>query len=410
VPWAVLEPEEGQFNWSLFDTPAERWIAKGKRIALRVTCSESWMRYATPKWVQDAGANGVDYEWPNGPKEGGRMWDPDFMDPVFLQKLDEFLTVMARRYDGNPNVAFIDIGSFGMWGEGHTGRSSRLSEPQTKTAVLRHTELYLRQFKQTLLVLNDDMVVSRQPDGHYAAVDYALAHGVTLRDDSIMVRPPPNAWHNAAMAQDFWPTLPVILETGHYGTTKERNAWSGELLLKSVEDYHASYMSVHWWPRELLNENREAIDRVNLRLGYRLQPREMSWPRQVSISTPFTVETKWANAGVAPCYEGGFWALTLKDDNGGIVSVNVNEGFDVRQLKPGPPGQAPVQSSSAEFIIGRMHQDPLRTFGPTTKPGTCEVFISVGRRDGTPRIALPLPNSDGQLRYKLGTMRVNREQ
>ena len=35
---------------------------------------------------------------------------------MFLEKLDHFLAAMARRYDGNPNVAFIDIGSFGMWG------------------------------------------------------------------------------------------------------------------------------------------------------------------------------------------------------------------------------------------------------------------------------------------------------
>ena len=47
VPWAFLEPAEGQFNWSLFDTPAQRWIAKGRKIAMRVSCSESWMRYAT---------------------------------------------------------------------------------------------------------------------------------------------------------------------------------------------------------------------------------------------------------------------------------------------------------------------------------------------------------------------------
>ena len=48
VPWAFLEPEEGKFNWALFDTPAQRWIAKGKRVALRVTCSENWMALATP--------------------------------------------------------------------------------------------------------------------------------------------------------------------------------------------------------------------------------------------------------------------------------------------------------------------------------------------------------------------------
>jgi hypothetical protein len=136
----------------------------------------------------------------------------------------------------------------------------------------------------------------------------------------------------------------------------------------------------------------------------------MSWPKEVAISAPFTVETKWANAGVAPCYESGFWALTLKDRKNGIVSVNVNDDFDLRQLQPGAPGEAPVQSSSAQFIVGRMQKDPLGTFGPTTKPGTYDVFVSVGQRDGTRRIALPLPNSDGQLRYKLGTMRVNREQ
>ena len=48
VPWAFLEPEEGKFNWALLDTPAQRWIAKGKRVAFRVTCSENWMPYATP--------------------------------------------------------------------------------------------------------------------------------------------------------------------------------------------------------------------------------------------------------------------------------------------------------------------------------------------------------------------------
>ena len=30
IPWAFLEPEEGKFNWAIVDTPAQRWIAKGK--------------------------------------------------------------------------------------------------------------------------------------------------------------------------------------------------------------------------------------------------------------------------------------------------------------------------------------------------------------------------------------------
>lgn len=118
VPWAFLEPEEGHFNWALLDTPAQRWIARGKRVALRVTCSENWLRFATPEWVKNAGAKGTFYEFGKGPSEKGGSWDPDFADPVFLGKLERFLAAMAARYDGNPNVAFVDIGTFGLWVKG----------------------------------------------------------------------------------------------------------------------------------------------------------------------------------------------------------------------------------------------------------------------------------------------------
>lgn len=48
----------------------------------------------------------------------------------------------------------------------------------------------------------------------------------------------------------------------------------------------------------------------------------------------------------------------------------------------------------------------LSGIGPTTRPGTCGVFISVGLRDGTPRIALSLTGDDGQRRYRLGTVKL----
>ncbi|MEK7675329.1 MAG: DUF4832 domain-containing protein [Verrucomicrobiota bacterium] len=406
VPWSFLEPKEGEFNWPLFDTPAQRWIAKGKQIAIRVSCSESWMRHATPKWVQDAGAKGVEFEFGKGPKPGGPLWDPDYLGPIFLQKLENFLAAMARRYDGNANVAFIDVGSFGMWGEGHTGFSSRLSEEQTLAVARRHIDLHVKHFQRTLLCISDDVAGSGKPGRHFPAMDYALSKGVTLRDDSILVQAPPHSWYHAEMAQEFWPKLPVILEHEHYGGSKARGAWSGDLLAKSVEEYHASYMSIHWWPREELNENREAIARINRRLGYRLQFREMSWPAEVALGQPFVVETAWANAGVAPCYGGAFWAFTLKDEKGGIVSAHVDESFDLRNLEVGPPDEAPVRKLQSHLVIAFRHMDPVGTFVLPTKLGAYDVFLSAGLRDGTPRIALPMADGDGQRRYKVGTIRV----
>lgn len=406
VPWAYLEPREGEFNWALLDTPAQRWAAKGKRIALRITCSESWIRYATPRWVRDAGAKGTEFEFGKGPRPGGPLWDPDYLDPVFLKKLGAFLAAMAKRYDNNPNVAFIDVGSFGMWGEGHTGFSSRLNPEQTLKVTKAHIDLYKQHFPRTLLCISDDVDGPSNPGPDFPAMQYALSLGVTLRDDSIMVQPPPNSWYHANMAQAFWPKLPVILEHEHYGPSKKRGAWSGDLLLKSIEEYHASYMSIHWWPRELLEENREAIARVNRRLGYRIQLKEMSWPAEVALGEPFTVETSWANAGVAPLYDEAFWCLTLKDEKGGVVSVNTDEGFDLRTLEPGPEGNPPVKKRPSRVVIAMNHLDPQGNHAPPTKPGLYDVFVSVGKRDGSPVIALPLKDGDGLRRYKVGQIRL----
>ncbi len=397
VPWAFVEPEEGRFNWALLDTPAQRWIAKGKRVALRITCSENWIRFATPEWVQQAGAKGVFYNFGQGPVADGGLWDPDYLDPVFLQKLDRFLAAMAARYDANPHVAFVDVGSFGLWGEGHTFMSSRVPEERVAEIVARHIDLHRKHFKQTLLCISDDVVGHDRPGDRFAITDDALAKGVTLRDDSIMVQPPPRSWYHAAMAQAFWPRLPVVLEHEHYAGSKERGAWGdGALLLKAVEDYHASYLSIHGWPRELLGENRALIERINQRLGYRLQLRELTWPATAAVHRPFAVTSAWANAGVAPCYPGGFMALTLKDDRDGIVSVLVADDFDLRDLQIGAAGQAPMRTLKSEFTVGRI--------APVTRPGHYQLFVSVGRRDGTPTIALPLANDDGQHRYRMGAI------
>ena len=36
-----------------------------------------------------------------------------------------------------------------------------------------------------------------KPGRHFPEMDYAIAHGVTMRDDSILVQPPPDSWYHA---------------------------------------------------------------------------------------------------------------------------------------------------------------------------------------------------------------------
>jgi len=389
IPWSYLEPEEGVFNWAVVDGPAQRWIDEGKYVAFRFSCSESWMRYATPKWVQDAGAKGYDFRPGDGVVEGGPFWEPDYNDPVFLEKLDSFLAAAAARYDGKPEVAFIDVGSFGVWGEGHLWASTRME--YSAETVNRHIDLHLKHFEHTLLAANDDFAFQGDE-----TIQYALEKGLTLRDDSILVQPGENAYFHSDMAQDFWPMKPVVLECEHYGGSRDRGNWQdGSLYLRAVEDYHASFASIHWWPREFLEPNRELIRKINMRLGYRLQLVEASWPTEVLQGDKIDISATWRNTGVAPCLRGGFPAFTLKDADGGIVTVLVDESFDARNLQVGPPGEAETMAHRRAFEM------PFYV-----APGEYDLFVSMGTRSGKPTIALPLPDGDGHRRYRIETIKV----
>jgi hypothetical protein len=262
-----------------------------------------------------------------------------------------------------------------------------------------------------LLCISDDFAGHDKPGRNFPITDYALSRGVTLRDDSILVQASATIVVSRRDGPGLLAEMPVILEHEHYAGSKGRGAWSGELLLKAVEDYHASFMSIHGWPREILTENRETIDKINQRMGYRLQPLEVSWPKTVEIGkASFKVNWTWANKGVAPCYPGGFPCLTLKDAEGGIVSVLTDESLDMRRLKVGPPDEAPVTTHESDFTIGGI--------GPTTKPGTLRtVYLSrPARRHAADRPAsnwrrrpAPLPAGHDQPPSPRGNQHARKE-
>ncbi len=406
LPWSYLEPEEGKFNWAIIDTPMQKWVAIGKTVAFRWTTSEGRPSeaYATPRWVEKAGARGYHMEKGRVTADGP-VWEPDFNDPVFLAKLDHFLAAAAARYDGNPDVAFIDVGSFGVWGEGHTVASTKI--PYDTSALRKHIDLYRKHFKRTLLVANDDFALQGRG---LEILGYARDRGLGLRDDSILVQGGDRAYYHAYLASNFWPRVPVVLEGEHWGSSKKRGAWGdGQMFLQAVEDYHASYVTAHWYPREFLRNNRGLIDRVNLRLGYRLQLAEVSWPAEVPAGGLMRVAYGWRNAGVAPCLPGGHPAVTLKDAKGGIAGVFVDEDFDVRELPVGPAGKAKI--IARRELEGLAQEDkPMiaYTLPPAhiLRPGTYDVYISVGNATGTPKIALPLAAGDGHRRYRIGAIRI----
>ena len=118
--WSVLEPKEGGSTGKrLMTSSGSSRIRQEDRLRRDERQHWVWAQYVTPKWVFDAGAGRSavpDSSSPTGQQIIPKTWD----DPVFL-KLKAFVRALGKHYDGNPDIAFLDIRSYGNWGEGHIG-------------------------------------------------------------------------------------------------------------------------------------------------------------------------------------------------------------------------------------------------------------------------------------------------
>lgn len=431
IPWSDIEPEEGRFRWDVIDSVAQPWIAAGKQLCFRFTCQEGSHAYSVPKWVVDAGAKG---ELIKSDRFGGNgVWDPEWLDPIFLEKYGNFLAAAAKKWDGHPSVAFIDVGSFGMWGECHTGYTRQLSREKYGEIALVHSRLLKSHFKRTPVVISDDAFGSwnKAEDSPYFAKVREM--GVGLRDDSIMVSAKPNQWFHGGWARKSVAAgLLSVVETAHFWPScRGKTNWFEGGLLKSTVEYQAHFQGVHWWPKEFLELCRKEIDEVNLRLGYRFELREVTFPDAVAVGKEVKIMAKWANVGVAPPIAEYFAAWTLLDEKGTVVWTSIDDRFDFRKVRPTvdsatqlaevescvtfgwnfPSYQKPPESGVVPPMLyrfdGTVRKELQNVRAPTIAPGEYTLAVSVGDRNGTPKIALAIEGQLGKTRrYELGKVKL----
>ena len=228
--WADVEPQEGQYNWKFIDDVISAWKPRGAAVAMRVMTANahSGGYYSSPKWLFDAGCKGFEYNAGGGdPTSGGRAIpriEPDYADPIYLAKHGAFIAALGKRYDGTPGVEFLDIGSYGIWGEWHT------THPAPVAVRKQIVDMYLQAFPKTPLVfMSDDVDV----------MGYALAHGAGIRRDGVG-----SPWHEQnwigspryagvpGMA-DTWKKAPAVFDPSSTVTAENQGVLRGKPSLGS---------------------------------------------------------------------------------------------------------------------------------------------------------------------------------
>jgi hypothetical protein len=327
LAWAFLETEEGKFDWSYIDNIVEKYVPMGYKISFRISCKETGkvneavpveidgIRYATPYWVVKAGAKGIER-----PEFGSPSWTPDWDDPVYLEKLDNFHKAFAEKYDGKPWVRYVDVGSIGDWGEGHTWSSTRI--PPKFNEVKTHIDLYLKHYKKSLLVVTDDLLRSTGSEKEKVELlNYAIKNGISLRDDSPMVqglmKNDLSTW--TVKHPDFFEAAykrtPTVFELEHYGKVKSNGYWLGkngagmipefkvagaDVFRNAVKIIRPTYVGFHGYLGEWLSDNPEfTIEMLNM-CGYWYFPKSINVTQ--TEGSKLTFEIEWLNKGVAPAY------------------------------------------------------------------------------------------------------------
>jgi hypothetical protein len=345
MAWSYFEPQEGQYDWSKLDNLVEKYAHAGYRFSVNVTCKETGAAgssvpqgssgYATPGWVHDAGAKGT---WVTN--WGVQNWEPDWGDPVFMEKLENFHRAFAARYDGKPYMVDIDMGSVGDWGEGHTAVSSGKVTPVS--VLKKHIDLFTRVYTKTQVVITDDYFYWGRSDGSAEVkelIRYATEKGVAFRDDSPFFQST-NIRH-PEFFRDIWKLRPVTIELDHYKDVRSRGHWSvpdgtstgADRLRGIVRDAHVTYLGFHGYADTYRSDNPSIVKEMANKAGYWFFPESISYPDTVTAGRRAALSLTVENRGAAPSYYPYTVGIVL--EKSGAERFVPLDSIDTREWMPG---------------------------------------------------------------------------
>lgn len=321
VYWRDIEPEEGRYDFASLEEQwhFEEWAEQGMHLILRVVADEpgSDRHMDIPQWLYNAmdGAG----TWYNN--DYGQGFSPDYESPVFRAAHARLLRALGRRYDGDPRVAYVELGSLGHWGEWHVNVDSGIPAFPTSEVTDGYVEDYVRAFPHTPLMM-------RRP---YEAVN---RHGLGLFDDSFGEASSEArfaGWITAGYVSDQnGEALPASPDFWKKGPSGGEFASSVDLEALLTDDFdralaylrflHTSWLGPHS-PRQsrLSPEAWQNARRMEQEMGYCFTLRRAAlrtWPLGTRRLT-----LEFENIGMAPMYADWKLRVEVRDASGRPVAA-----------------------------------------------------------------------------------------
>ena len=182
--WNKLNPAKGVYDWTELEKLLNALAEHNMGYALRVLpYTPSFIKSDfppqeeydwTPPFVYEMGAKKIQIDLRGTEYHAyAPVWD----DSIYIWAAKEFAKALAEKYDGDPRIEYIDVRTFGEWGEWHT--SHMLGSVMPADSVLKDMlDYYASVFKKTQLVLPSN--------GFGDVYTHALNLGITKSDDGFI--------------------------------------------------------------------------------------------------------------------------------------------------------------------------------------------------------------------------------
>ena len=324
--WNKLNPAKGVYDWSELEKLLNALAEHNMTYALRV------LPY-TPSFIKSDFPPEEEYDWtPPFVYEMGakkmqinlrgtdfRAYAPIWDDTIYIRAAKEFAKALAEKYDGDPRIEYIDVRTFGEWGEWHTSHILG-SEMPADSVLFDMLDYYASVFKKTQLVLPSN--------GFGEVYTHALKLGITKRDDGFIGIP----GRPDTLLRAYEANLPTIAENiAGYRTMLDYDdlipggsqKWTAERWVDAITTAHLTYYVLdqdndcgyHFY-----NDNKALADSMSKVIGYnfRISNAELLTITD-SKNTTNTLNITIKNTGVAPCFFDIYMVAEFVDSSGNAL-------------------------------------------------------------------------------------------
>ena len=325
--WNKLNPAKGVYDWTELEKLLNSLAEHNMGYALRVLpYSPSFVRGNdtpeeeydwTPSFVYEMGAKKVTatLQW-NGYRAAVPVWN----DPVYLQAAKEFAKALAEKYDGDPRIEYIDVRTFGEWGEWHASHLDG-SEMPSDSIEMDMLNYYASVFKKTQLVLPSS--------GMGDVYTHALSLGITKRDDGFIGIP----GRPDSLVRAYKANLPTIAENiAGYKTMLEYTdvipggylKWTPQRWVDAITTAHLTYYVLDQdsdCGYNFYKDNKALADSMSKVIGYNftVSQAELTTVADTKGSTS-SLNITIKNTGVAPCFFDVYLVAEFVDSLGTVLT------------------------------------------------------------------------------------------